>query len=1115
MRTRFGFVGSALGCGVAGLVLLATLAAAGGFDAAVEPRASGFAAPTATGWIRVDYRALVDLRRVSHSGQTIGALLERLGGRPFPAPGERPDDAAIHRLLDPLLEPYAFVLPDALDALEAAPTPPMVEIGNLWLPGEAQPAWAELLRARRYVVESDGSGKMRAFLPWEGDRPGEGESSAREAAREAWEAAWPVLRHVIASERLRLARSAGGPADRQVVEVEARAYVHRPESTRFRLGFDAHRVRVEDTSLRAGARPLDLSAWQAFLDRGLSLEGGRLEPGGAIRLLGSPARRPPSLLERPLTLSDFAVAYRAVFHGGAAEPYMSLDRGDAPDVSNVNFGGRLRDTALGLVSLRSDIRFKTFSLGLDVAEARDVRARLLEAVPGFRTHLERFAADPRTQGLMSQQTRLWFYPDAVDVALSAQGDVLVLRRARMAAASERLGEAAGAASGEDPPWTRETVGWINANYDALARNLPELSDLDETARLLTLFAWLRRAGGAGHPLPDLDRLLDAPLPAVPTPRRFPQLLAHNVLPPAGAGGVVDVLDRTDVGAALERLRPAAGADLSPRRRLARALAMLDPRQPDHEALAREIASADPAALDDETLDFLAYRAERLFMHHLVLRTVGAADRARIEARGVAEGKPRVFSVGIGGIDLGMDQAIDRALAGDSRLAPGAGAAAEEPSRPASPGAEETDATAIPEAPPSFEMPDHGIGGQRRVPAREFAGGWIRRGTWKAPPEAGAWVLVVHDPHGPEVRSRRSILDSDGRARAFERVEDLRFLRYAMERRPDGLEAAPLPEVPGEAPPSAAHDRPPAPADAPADRLPAGVSMIEVLGPRGSAPAGIPGAEPPAIGLKLRTPGKAALEAAFPRTVLQRLLLGPDHDLSAGKPLPGLTPPGQVLGEARSLMVAMPPEATAPPWAGPRAAVPGEENAVRIARAIARWWSAGSPSPSAAPPVVVATDARLSPGRWESAPVVPKRPWLLLPEDAFPGPSAPLREAIARGFPAGASGPDLPAGDAPDLVVLASGEAPGLLGARLGALARDRRMQGKLLAVFPLGGPVREDLPASLLGEGNLAAVGVAGFSPVGVPRAIEAIGRVAEAARAAAPERSRAEEVATELTWFY
>src|SRR5437773_729825 len=55
-----------------------------------EPSAAGIAAPT--GWIDVDYAALVDARRLSHSGESVGMLLQRLGGRPVPRPGERPED---------------------------------------------------------------------------------------------------------------------------------------------------------------------------------------------------------------------------------------------------------------------------------------------------------------------------------------------------------------------------------------------------------------------------------------------------------------------------------------------------------------------------------------------------------------------------------------------------------------------------------------------------------------------------------------------------------------------------------------------------------------------------------------------------------------------------------------------------------------------------------------------------------------------------------------------------------------------------------------------------------------------------------------------------------------
>ena len=94
------------------------------------------------------------------------------------------------------------------------------------------------------------------------------------------------------------------------------------------------------------------------------------------------------------TLADLAVAYRAVARGGDGEPYMSLDRAAAPHIANVNYGGRLRDTALGMVSLLSDVRFKTFSVGIDLLGDGDVRDAVRRALPEFQTHLERFASDP-------------------------------------------------------------------------------------------------------------------------------------------------------------------------------------------------------------------------------------------------------------------------------------------------------------------------------------------------------------------------------------------------------------------------------------------------------------------------------------------------------------------------------------------------------------------------------------------------------------------------------------------------------------------------------------------------------------------------------------------------
>lgn len=1207
-----------------------------GTQAPAPPREGGGtgAASKAEGWLLVDYGALVDRRRLSHSGEAVGSLLSALQGHPMPPPGENREDAFSHLLLDPLLEPYAFVLPDALDAIAPAPDPPMVEIGDLWQPGEAQPAWAELVRARRYVVLSDGEGKLRLFLPWTGENaPSQADGSALpappslEAARQAWDEAWPVLRHLLAAERRFLARRSSDRPEDHPLEVEVYPYAHFPARTTFHLGLDPLRIRVEQTQY-SGARPaLDLAAWQSFLDKGLQLEGARLDPDGNVRLIGSaPAQSSggqgkPGLLGRPLALSDYAVAYRAIFQGGVGEPYMSLDRGNSPEMAVVNYGGRLQDTSLGLVSLLCDVRFKTFSQGIDVLEGRDVRAALRREIPAFRTHMERFAADARSQSVPTQQTRLWFYPDSVDLTLSPEGDVLILRRVRMSAASERLAEESftGKKGDQDPPWTRATVTAINTDYDALARFFPELSDLDQVVRLLSLFTWLRQERDEGLLIPDLDALLALELPAEPTPRRFPQLLAYSAMPAGGAQGPVDVFNRHPVVEALERLLPPSGAPLSAARRTRRALAALDRRQADHAALAREMESIDMKSLDDGALDLLAYRAERLKMHQLVLATLPASERAGIDRRESAGETLRTISTGIGGLDLGMGRALaqakrrgERVSFGGEPAAPSAGRTAATragegsgiaaagsaragedsgtasgtsarapdpgggPSRrsagpegarpgiaPGSPVARAGAGSAIPGEPrqdspllPATEVPDHGL---RAVPAhgagkpragappsglREFKSGWMAAGVSSRGEPAGRWTVTAFLTDGPEPRLRRVYLNADGLAHLFDRTEAGGFLRYRMER--TGARATartvtsgPAGGIPLDSLGPAAKLLEEARSTASPALLPEGLATLEIVEgeaggfpqpagsanatpqPAGSAsatpqPAGTAGAteDTPSVRLRLRGIAGKELEAPVPRAILQRLVLGKTVDLSPDRPLPGLSPAEKILAGQRRVMVLVPQRLQSPSGAEPGLVLPGEEDAATLARALLRWW-ADDAAGQQAPTVVVGTDSARSPERWQSLAALAGRAALLLPEDAFPGPARALRERIAAAWKPGEVVSSPPPAPGAALVVLASAEAPGPLGARLRRLARDPAMKGKLLVVWPLGGSVRPDLPSSLLAEGNLSGLALAEYAPVGLPRAVEAIGALRTALAAHSAREKRPEDLSVALLWYF
>ena len=1013
------------------------------------------AAADEAGWITVDYAPLVDRRALSHSGESVGVLLARLAGRPLPAPGERPADRIAYGWLEPLVEPYGFALSDALDALDPGRRErPLVEVGSLWQPGEPQPAWVELLRARRFVVESDGAGSLRLALPWRGDTdPARATIDSAQAAREALAQAWPVVRHVLAAEARRLAR-AGGPAPALAVEVHA--YRHEPQRSTFELGRAAERLVVDDFRPDGRQPPLDLGAWSDFLGAGLELEGGRLEPSGQVRLFGSRVREPASLLGSPLSLADFAVAYRAVSHGGLAEPYMSLDRGPSPMRHMVSYGGRLRDTGLGLVSLRCDIRFKTFSLGLDIERGLDLRERLRAALPDFRTHLERFAASPDHGA--AEQTRLWFYPDAVDLMLSEQGDVLVLRRVRMSAAAERMG-ASGSAGPEREvrAWTRATVEAVNRDYEVLAGFFPELSDLDRVVRLLSFFTWLRRAEGEGRLVPELDALLAVELPALSTPRTYPQLIAFNALPKPESAAAVEVYDRVEVGEALERLNPSGGRPLPASRRLARALAALDPTRPEQARLAEELKRAAVPGLDDSALDLLAERAERIRLHETVLQTLDAARRRALSDR-IKQGESlQMFSVAIGGLDLGMSSAVERArgtrigLTSGTEAAGGPVSAAPSSATPEPNAAWRVDPPGLPQA----VLPAHGLPPRRSGGPLDATLGQhlVSVGAGRVP--GTSFELEVYGLDSPEPRSRRLEFDSKGLLTAIERVDERGFLRYRVAR-----EAARLSLVPLDVPSVAA-----ATGGSPPLELPAGLVALRLGG--AAAP------EAQALSLRIDSRGAdgrpAALSAEFPRALLQRLVRGPGVDLTPNQPLAGLSPLPVGLGQSQAVMVLSELRSWLPPWDAPREALPGEEDGLRLARALDRWWAAAA---AEGPRAVVGVDEKHSPERWARAPR-PAAALLLLPEDGFPGPMAASRAALASAWGQGPIAEALPERLTEELVVLIEADTPPRCGERLAGLALDPRMRGRLLAAWCLAGPVREDLPRRLLEPGILAGVGLA------------------------------------------
>jgi len=210
-----------------------------------------------------------------------------------------------------------------------------------------------------------------------------------------------------------------------------------------------------------------------------------------------------------------------------------------------------------------------------------------------------------------------------------------------------------------------------------------------------------------------------------------------------------------------------------------------------------------------------------------------------------------------------------------------------------------------------------------------------------------------------------------------------------------------------------------------------------------------------------------------------------------------------------MMVLSDPARWTVPWAGGMPSRPGEEDPRRLARALNRRWVAAGAERVA----VVGVDPKSSPARWNEAPRVGSEALLLLPDDGFPA-VAGRRDALAAawsGLPVAAA---LDGAEVPELVVLLSSESPARLGARLATLARNPAMEGKLLAVWSLAGPVREDLPAALLAAGKLAGVGLAPTSVFELRSAAERLAEMHDALRATKTP-TRPERLAGPFVWHF
>jgi hypothetical protein len=201
---------------------------------------------------------------------------------------------------------------------------------------------------------------------------------------------------------------------------------------------------------------------------------------------------------------------------------------------------------------------------------------------------------------------------------------------------------------------------------------------------------------------------------------------------------------------------------------------------------------------------------------------------------------------------------------------------------------------------------------------------------------------------------------------------------------------------------------------------------------------------------------------------------------------------------------------APPWDGPSPVIPGEEDPLRLARALDAWWATDG-----GPAAVVGVSPSRSPVRWAAAPPIGRRATLLLPESAFPPSTGSLRERLGRSWTGEEVVEEPPDSLEAGILVVVGAEPPGRFAERLRELARSPALAGKFLAAWSLAGPLRDDLATAILADGGPAAVGFAGDSLQDRRRAERHLGTLGEAIARPTDGSTRPEHLPGPFLWFY
>jgi len=436
-------------------------------------------------WVTISYGSAVDKSTLTHSGERVGNVIQKIPSY----------DDDFKGLVQQYLEPYSILCHDVLLYNIKPDTPPLINILAHYPIGSEQPAWVDLFREGYFQLYYN-SQLIRIFL--KGDNP-----------ENSFEKYQSVIRHpiqdLINSKHL------------SIKNLEVYVFENDYAKTEIRVNMIPAIFAINDLDLSPKHQTIDLGSIEEFLNHGVVLEAVEVNERNDIFFYGRSASD-QTIAGKPVSISDIAVIYRAIFHYGYNAPYISLDTHEDNRYAKVNFGGHLENTGVGHVVLEADKLFKTLSTGIDPNTHEFVKSKITKYVPTFLTEDERGFLEDANEG--NTQIRYWFYPD--EIGTVTDGSIGIIQKHQFLADAERMDIEAQLDNA-----TRKTIDHLNNYFIQYEKAENTYKELNTVGRMMDLVNWLKEMNIADRV--ELDDLLSVKIAAFSTPEKTKKMLAITAI----------------------------------------------------------------------------------------------------------------------------------------------------------------------------------------------------------------------------------------------------------------------------------------------------------------------------------------------------------------------------------------------------------------------------------------------------------------------------------------------------------------------------------------------------------------------------------------------------------